>query len=208
MSLFSNGPLLTTPPNSGCNGRNNVDPQWGQRNAESRQPKQELDRYNIDSQPPSLDTPIHRHSPSLPTDLSQFAGPLQSSDGIETTPRSKRRQNSHRPTTSDSHSSLDQLHVKRADSGESYSPTSKLNLSATPNLHKMSSVNNLASSQTSPSPFSSEQFLSPEKSSRNQQALPSSARWDEDNLRPSDQTGKRKGSVKAFLHGIKNNVVR
>jgi hypothetical protein len=168
-----------------------------------------------DSSPIPIDMLSHRHSPSLPTDLSQFANssPLTAPSSTETTPRSK-RQMQHRPTVSDAHSSLDQIISKQTDSPSPLS-TTKSSVPHTPELYQTPSVN--ATDAEARTPLS-EFDLSPGVTFVNQTSLPDpslaaaasqSEKDSSSRLTPTTSQaagGKRKGAVKAFLHGIKNNV--
>lgn len=165
-----------------------------------------------ESSPPSIDVLSHRHSPSLPTDLSQFADMnlMTAPSSTETTPRSK-RQIQHRPSVSDAHASLDQIVTKRLDPASPLS-TTKSSVPHTPELHQTPSVN--ATDNEARTPLS-DYDLSPGLSFGNLTPVPDAfaSQVDKDSSSRLTSTasqaaagGRRKGAVKAFLSGIKNNV--
>lgn len=196
---------------------------------DSRHSKEDL-QANGSVSPPSFDAPVHRHSPSLPADLSQFSATspqLVTNNSNTSTPRSNRK-SSHRPTTSDSHSSLDVIHNKQGGVGNEYlSPTfSSTTQMTSPSLHKTNSMNDdlKGGHHQAPSLFPSTLKYDPYldskiASSGNRFANSSSnlstssgggAGMRDDGVISGSSNrgaGKRKGTVKSFLNGIKNNVV-
>lgn len=141
----------------------------------------------------------YKQSPSLPADISRFAAPTtDAKDRVDTMPKSKGDKSQHRSTVSDPYSLL--LDKKpKMDTATFKEP------SLSHQVQKMASSNELntnyrrqASTISSPE-YESRQYLS----SRGD----GSANTDDRNPSPT-RSGKRKGAVKAFLSGIKSNVVK
>lgn len=147
--------------------------------------------------PTSIELSFHRHSPSLPADLSQFASQAPSSP--DATPRSKQGASRHRPSLSDPHYSNENSITKRQEPPSPLSIT-KSSTPQTPELQQTSSFN--ASDNEAKTPLS-EYDLSPDVASANQSQMLELPRSE----KAGQVGGGRKAkAVKAFLHGIKNNV--
>jgi hypothetical protein len=152
-----------------------------------------------ETSPPSNDIPSHRHSPSLPADLSLYAGLSPSSP--DTTPRSKQITSRHRPSLSDPHSSNEFTIPKRQEPPSPLSIT-KSSTPQTPELQETPSFN--TTDNEAKTPLSDYELSSPDLASANQSQVLELPRSEKD-AGQAGGGGKRK-TVKAFFSGIKNNV--
>jgi hypothetical protein len=172
------------------------------------------------TQVPSQDPPAHKYSPSLPSNFAHVAvsrPTLESSESNHSnmsTPRSSaRKKQYHRPTTSDSLSPMEAIHLKRSASENNTGSQSFLPLQhrdgealVHPGHLEMDPFwSKGGGSEQQLSAFTSHLSINDHDS----KGMGSGTRvYTRNGSTSSASTNTRKGTVKAFLSGIKNNVVR